>query len=84
MDVQSGVHGQGKFFRQMGEGDGPLPTTHGTTAIMFLLLLHLLQDRVLLDLDQIPAFILAQTKPKLFDALPLFGSGSTPNFTVFG
>jgi len=78
--------GQGKFFRQKDEGerDGPLPTTYGTAATVLLLLLHLLQNRLLLDLDQIPAFLLAQAKPKLFDALPLFGRRCAPNFVVFG
>ena len=51
---------------------------------MLLLLLHLLQDGLLLDLDQIPAFLLTQTEPKLFDALPLFGGRCAPNFVVFG
>ena len=64
--------------------DGPLPTTYGTAATVLLLLLHLLQDRLLLDLDLIPTFLLAQTKPKLFDALPLFGGRCAPNFVVFG
>ena len=80
------ILGQGKFFRQKDarEGDGPLPTTYGTATTVLLLLLHLLQDRLLLDLDQIPAFLLAQTKPKLFDTLPLLGGRCTPNFAVFG
>jgi hypothetical protein len=70
--------------KNMRERDGPLPTTHGTAATMLLLLLHLLQNGILLDLDQIPAFLLAETKPKLLDALPLFDRGCTPNFVVFG
>ena len=69
---------------KMRERDGPLPTTYGAAATMLLLLLHLLQNRLLLDLDQIPAFLLAQTKPKLLDAFPLFGGRCTPNFIVFG
>lgn len=70
--------------KRMRERDGPLPTTYGTAATVLLLLLHLLQDRLLLDFDQIPTFLLAQTKPKFFDALPLFGRRCTPNFVVFG
>ena len=85
-DEQKGFHGQGKFFieKDERERDGPLPTTYGTAATVLLLLLHLLQDRLFLDLDQIPAFLLTQTKPKLFDALPLFGRRCAPNFVVFG
>jgi hypothetical protein len=84
--VQGEIHSQGKIFRQKDERerDGPLPTTYGTAATMFLLLLHLLQNCLLLDLDQIPAFLLAQTKPKLLDALPLFSRGCAPDFVVFG
>ena len=85
-DEQNEILGQGKIFRQKDdrERDGPLPTTYGTTATVLLLLLHLLQDGLLLDLDQIPTFLLAQTEPKLFDALPLFGRRCAPNFVVFG
>jgi len=51
---------------------------------VLLLPLHLLQDLLLLELDQIPAFLFTQTEPKFFDALPLLGRRYTPNFVVFG
>ena len=85
-DARSEIHGQGKFSRQKDERerDGPLPTTNCTATTMLLLLLHLLQDGLLLDFDQIPALLLTQAEPKLLDALPLFGRGCAPNFVVFG
>ena len=53
-------------------------------ATVFLLLLHLLQDRLLLDLDEIPALLLAQAEPELLDPLALLGGGRRPYLVVFG
>jgi hypothetical protein len=39
---------------------------------MFLLLLHLLEHRLLLDLDEISSFLLPEVEPELFDTLSLF------------
>ena len=85
-DEQRRIRGQGKSFRAKDEWekDEPLPITRSTAATVLLLLLHLLQDRILLNLDQIPAFLLAQAKPKLFDTLPLLCGRCAPNFVVFG
>lgn len=49
---------------------------------MFLLLFHLLQDGILLDLNEIPSLLFSESKPKLFDPLPLLSSTSTPNLTI--
>ena len=46
---------------------------------MFLLLLHLLQNRFLLDFHQSAAIFFAQTQPKLFDPLAFFGGVGAPN-----
>jgi hypothetical protein len=83
---ESEILSQGKIFRQKDERkrDGPLPTTYGTAATVLLLLLHLPQNRLLLNLNQIPALLFAQAEPKLFDTLPLLGRRCTPNFAVFG
>lgn len=49
---------------------------------MFLLLLHLLQDRILLNLDQIPPLFLSQRQPKLFDPFSFLDGRCGPDFRV--
>ena len=73
----------GKFFGGGGKDDVPLATADGTTAVVLLLLLHLLEDGLLLDFDEISAVFLAEPEPELFDALPLLGGGRGPYLAVF-
>ena len=47
---------------------------------MLLLLLHFPEDGIFLDLDEVPALLLAKAKPKILDALALFRGACTPNF----
>jgi hypothetical protein len=63
-------------------GYGPLPAADCTTATVLLLLFHLPEHGILLDLDQIAALVLAQTKPELFDTLTLLCRASTPDLGV--
>lgn len=60
----------------------PLPPTDRTATAVLLLFLHLLQDGVLLDLDQIATLVLAQTEPKLFDPLTLLRRARAPDLAV--
>jgi hypothetical protein len=56
----------------------PLPPTHGAAATVFLLLLHLPQDGIFFDLDEILAFLLAKTKPEILYTFPFLGSARAP------
>ena len=49
---------------------------------MLLLFLHLLQNGVLLDLDQIATLVLSQTEPKPFDPFALLRRARAPDLTV--
>ena len=51
---------------------------------MLLLFLHLLQDRIFLDLHQVPPLLLAKTQPKLLDPFPLFGGARAPDLVCVG
>lgn len=57
----------------------PLPATYSTTARVFLLFLHLLEDGVFLDLDEVPAFLLAETKPEFLDAFAFLCRAGAPD-----
>ena len=74
----------GKIFGEACGDDVPLAAADSTTAVVLLLLLHLLEDGLLLDFDEIPALVLAEAEPKLFDALALLGGGRRPYLVVFG
>ena len=49
---------------------------------MLLLLLHLLQDGLLLDFNKIAALLLTETQPELLDPLSLLRRISAPYFFV--
>ena len=49
---------------------------------MLLLFLHLLENSVFLDLDQIATLVLSQTEPKLFDPFALFRRARAPDLAV--
>ena len=63
--------------------DEPLPTAYCTTAAMFLLFLHLAQDSIFFDLDEITPFLLSKPKPKFFNTFPLLNRTSTPYLVSF-
>lgn len=63
-------------------GYRPLSAADCTAAVVLLLLLHLLEDGVLLDLDEVATFILSQTKPELLDPLAFLGRACTPDLVV--
>lgn len=46
---------------------------------MFLLFLHLLEDGVFFDLDEVPAFLLTETKPEFFDAFAFLRCAGAPD-----
>lgn len=48
------------------------PTTNSATTRMSVLLLHLSQDGILLDLQQIPSLRFIQSEPELANVLPIF------------
>ena len=73
----------GKIFGKRGKEYAPLATTDCTAAVMLLLLLHLLEDGLLLDFNEIPALVLAESQPKLFDALALLCGARRPYLVVF-
>jgi len=51
---------------------------------MLLLLLHLLQNSIFLDLDQVPPLLLTKTQPELLDPFPLFGGARAPDLVCVG
>jgi hypothetical protein len=57
----------------------PLSPADGTTAAMFLLFFHLPENRVFLNLDEIPAFLLTESEPELFYTFSLFGGACAPD-----
>src|SRR3569833_64383 len=55
-----------------------LPPADGAAARVLLLLLHLLEHRILFDLDERLPLVLAQTQPELLDLLPLLLRARVP------
>ena len=51
---------------------------------MLLLLLHLAEDGVLLDLDEGTALVLAEAEPELLDTLALLGGAGAPDLVGLG
>ena len=73
----------GKIFGEACGDDVPLAAADSTTAVVLLLLLHLLEDGLLLDFDEIPAVVLAEPEPELFDALALLRCAGGPYLVIF-
>lgn len=63
-------------------GYRPLSAADCTTAVVFLLLLHLPEDGVLLDLNEVATFILSQTEPELLDPLAFLGGACAPDLVI--
>jgi hypothetical protein len=59
-----------------------LPAADCTTATVLLLLFHLPEDSILLDLDQIATLVFTQTKPEFFDTFTLLCRASAPDLGV--
>ena len=68
----------GKIFGEACGDDVPLAAADSTTAVVLLLLLHLLEDGLLLDFDEIAALLLSEGEPELLDALALLGGAGGP------
>lgn len=60
----------------------PFPATDGTTATMLLLLFHLSQDGIFLNLDKIPSLLLAKAQPEILDPFPLLRGTSAPYLAI--
>ena len=64
--------------RERRRGHVPLAAADGAGAGVLLLLLHLLEDGLLLDFDEIAALLLSEGEPELLDALALLGGAGGP------